>query len=138
MTHAPGQRRTQQRQAIVAAIRAAAGPLTVEEIHELAQREVAHLGIATVYRTVKLLLEAGRLRTVTLPDGKCRYEAANLGHHHHFRCRRCKQVFDLNMCPLSLPEGDLLPGGFHVEQHEITLYGLCPQCNKKSEGEVSV
>lgn len=127
----PGKRRTQQRDAILETIRAAAGPLTVDELHEHAQREVSNLGIATVYRTIKLLLEAGQIHTVTLPDGQSRYEAADLGHHHHFRCRRCEQVFDLDLCPISLPEGTQLPGGFRVEQHEITLYGLCPRCNKR-------
>ncbi len=130
-----GQRRTQQREAILAAICDAAGPLTVDEIHELAQQKVANLGIATVYRTVKLLLDMSQIRIVTLPDGQARYEAADLGHHHHFRCRKCGQVFDLDLCPISLPEGTQLPGGFHVEDHEVTLYGTCPQCSA-AEGSI--
>ena len=130
---APGRRSTQQRRAIVEAIRGAAGPLTVDEIHNAAQQDVSNLGIATVYRTVKLLLDSEEIRIVTLPDGQARYEAANLGHHHHFRCRRCGQVFDLDMCPISLPEGTQLPGGFHVEDHEVTLYGTCPDCSAPPE-----
>lgn len=125
-----GKRRTQQREAIFETIRAAAGPLTVDEIHEVAQREVANLGIATVYRTIKMLLKSGQIHTVTLPDGQPRYETADLGHHHHFRCRQCEQVFDLDHCPISLPADARLPGGFQVEQHEITFYGLCPHCKK--------
>ncbi|MFW6058616.1 MAG: Fur family transcriptional regulator [Phycisphaeraceae bacterium] len=124
-----GERRTQQRAAILEAIRGAAGPLTVDQIQAAAQRTVANLGIATVYRTVKLLLDHGEIRTVTLPDGQPRYEAADLGHHHHFRCRRCGRVYDLDLCPIALPEGMKLPGGFHVEDHEVTLYGTCPRCS---------
>lgn len=130
MTRPLGKRRTQQREAILETIRTATGPMTVDEIHDAAQRDVAHLGIATVYRTIKLLLDAGEIHSVTLPDGQPRYEAADLGHHHHFRCRRCEQVFDLDHCPITLPNDAELPGGFRVEQHEITFYGLCPKCNR--------
>jgi len=53
-----GQRQTRQRDAIFGVIQDAAGPLTVAEIHSRGQETVPGLGIATVYRTVKLLLEA--------------------------------------------------------------------------------
>jgi Fur family transcriptional regulator, ferric uptake regulator len=122
-----GQRQTQQRDAIVEVIRLAGGPLTINEILERAQSVVPGLGIATVYRTVKLLLEAERLRTVILPSGETRYEAAGLGHHHHFHCRSCDEVYDLASCPVAVPDGRYA-GGFIVEDHELTLYGTCPAC----------
>ncbi|MCC6580130.1 MAG: transcriptional repressor [Phycisphaeraceae bacterium] len=123
-----GQRRTSQRKALQEVIHDAHGPLTVEELHQRAQGRMPSLGIATVYRTVKLLLDAGEIRSVTLTDGQVRYEAANLGHHHHFRCRKCKAVFDLPGCSMPIPDGTVLPGGFVVEGHEVTMLGLCPTC----------
>ncbi len=125
-------RNTQQRGAIADAIRESSGPLTVQEIHEAAQESVANIGIATIYRNVKLLLEAGEIQPVILADGVTRYERAGLKHHHHFRCRGCERVFDLDVCPISIPDGSTLPGGFQVDDHEVTLYGLCPQCNESS------
>jgi len=123
-----GNRNTKQRDAILATIREAEGPLTVPEIHDRAQADAENLGRATVYRTIRILLDQGDIASVVLPDGQTRYEASDLGHHHHFRCRACDQVFDLDICPLSIPQGTRLPGGFRVEDHEITLYGLCPAC----------
>ncbi len=135
-----GQRHSKQREAILDVIVDAQGPLLVEEIHERAQEllvEETHetakggkpnLGIATVYRTVNLLLEKETIRGVTLPDGQKRYESSDLGHHHHFRCRTCDKVFDLHVCPVSLPTGTTLPEGFIVDGHELTLYGACPDC----------
>lgn len=123
-----GQRRTGQREAIHKVIREAQGPLTVDEILGRARRSSRGLGIATVYRTVKLLLDADEIKTVTLPDGQTRYEAADLGHHHHFRCRGCGKVYDLDVCPMSLRGLDELPKGFRVDGHELTLFGLCPSC----------
>jgi Fur family transcriptional regulator, ferric uptake regulator len=123
-----GQRRTRQREIIARVIREATGPLTVPQIHERAQGEMPSLGIATVYRTIKLLQEAAQIETVILPTGETRYEAADLGHHHHFHCRACDEVYDLSACPVEVPADRQVSRGFTVERHELTLYGLCPDC----------
>jgi Fur family transcriptional regulator, ferric uptake regulator len=127
-TQTLGQRRTRQREVISTVIRDARGPLTVPEILDRAQAEMPGLGIATVYRTLKLLQDAEQVETVILPTGETRYEAADLGHHHHFHCRVCDQVFDLSTCPVTVPADRELGRGFLVERHELTLYGLCPAC----------
>ncbi len=124
-----GQRRTSQRDAIARVIRDSQGPLTVDEIHGRARRSARGLGIATVYRTVKLMLEGQEIAAVTLPDGQTRYEAADLGHHHHFRCDGCGKVYDLDVCPLTLGGTEKLPTGFVVDGHELTLFGTCPDCS---------
>ena len=122
-----GHRKTSQRDAILRVIQRARGPLGVQEILHRAKRGVPSLGIATVYRNIKLLLESGQIRAVTLSDGQTRYEAAGLCHHHHFHCRVCDQVFDLEHCPVSIGK-HAVPAGFRVEDHELTLHGVCPGC----------
>ncbi len=122
-------RQTQQRGAIYQAIENAEGPLTVNEIHDVAKESVANIGLATIYRNIKLLLEAEEIQAVILEDGVTRYERAGLEHHHHFRCRLCERVYDLEVCPISIPDGSTLPGGFQIENHDVTLYGTCPECN---------
>jgi Fur family transcriptional regulator, ferric uptake regulator len=124
-----GQRQTRQRDAILGVIRDSAGPLTVQEVHERGQQQVPGLGIATVYRTLKLLLDARQIQTVVLPSGETRYEPAELGHHHHFHCRVCDLVYDLDTCPFEIPLERPFPGGYQVDAHEITLYGTCPACH---------
>jgi len=125
----PGQRRSPQREAIRRVIDRAAGPLTVQQIHSHAKRSIRNLGIATVYRNVNLLLDAGHIRTVTLSDGQARYESAELGHHHHFKCRVCRRVYDLPGCQLSKSVDTKLPDGFVAEEHEVTFHGTCPDCS---------
>lgn len=98
------------------------------EIHERAGREIPRLGIATVYRTVKALKGEGEVVTVELPGEEPRYEPVGRGHHHHFRCLSCEQIFDLGICPVGIPRGTTLPGGYTVEDHELTLYGRCSAC----------
>jgi Fur family ferric uptake transcriptional regulator len=123
-----GQRQTRQRRQIFEVIERAEGPLSIAEIHEQSRRAVPNLGIATIYRTVKMLHEADEIHLVSLPDGETRYEKAGLGHHEHFRCRVCKQVFDLPDCPLAYLSGTTTKDGFLIEDHELTLYGRCAHC----------
>ena len=128
-----GQRQTAQRRAILKVIRDARGPLTVERIHKQAKRGTRNLGIATVYRTVKLLLQSRQIKPITLPDAETRYEPTDLGHHCYFYCRQCKQVYDLPMCAVSVSDGTTLPEGHRVDGHSLTLYGSCPKCSRAAK-----
>jgi Fur family ferric uptake transcriptional regulator len=121
-------RRTKQRDMILKEILSAEGPLSMSEIHERATREVPGLGIATVYRTIKILKDEGEVEVVELPGEEPRYEPVGRGHHHHFRCFSCEQTFDLEGCPVGIPQGTTLPGGYTVEEHSLTLYGRCSTC----------
>lgn len=118
---------TRQRSAIHAALAQEQRPLLPAEILSLAQQTIPELGLATVYRNLKVLLEAGEVQSVELPGEAPRYELADRGHHHHFSCRQCGQVFDIPGCPADI-EG-IAPAGFRVEQHELTLYGVCAACS---------
>jgi Fur family transcriptional regulator, ferric uptake regulator len=128
------ERDTRQRAAIRSAIERAQRPLSPPEILSMAQAEVPQMSLATVYRNLKAMQEDGAIASVWLPGESARYEATHLAHHHHFRCNRCEQVFDIHGCA-----GDALhvaPAGFVVERHELTLYGLCAGCtSQKSKVE---
>ena len=124
------ERSTRQRTAIRAVIDNAGRPLSPQEVLDAAQADVAGLGLATVYRNLKLLLEAGEILAVNLPGDSARYESAQHEHHHHFQCKACERVFDVHECPGNLAR--LAPAGFTVEHHELTLYGRCSDCQPRS------
>lgn len=121
------QRSTRQREVITQVMMDASGPLRVPEIHARAQQVLPRLGIATVYRTLKLLAEQRQIQAVAV-DGDLLYERTGQGHHHHFSCLACGRVYSLHVCPVQLPPGTVFAGGFEVESHEVTLYGRCPEC----------
>ncbi|RJF71528.1 transcriptional repressor [Deinococcus cavernae] len=129
-------RSTRQRDVIARVITQAAGPLAVSEVLAQARADLPTLGLATVYRTLKLLTEQHRIHPVIL-DGETLYEASGRGHHHHFSCTVCGRVFTLHTCPVALPSGTVYPGGFVVEAHEVTLYGQCPQCASQAAQALS-
>jgi Fur family ferric uptake transcriptional regulator len=122
-------RNTRQREVILSVIEGARGPLSIHEILEGARAHLPRVGLATVYRTLNLLRDDDRITLVTLPGAEPRFERSRHGHHHHhFRCRSCERVFELETCPVSIPAGSKLPGGFLVEDHHLTMYGLCADC----------
>ncbi len=138
------ERLTRQRQAVLDAIDRAGRALAPAEILEMAQQTVASLNLSTIYRHLNALQDEARVVKVLLPgQSAARFEAACHAdhgthgahghrdaphHHHHFHCNRCDRVYPLHACPGSMQ--DLVPKGFVVEAHEITLSGLCADCRR--------
>jgi len=120
------QRETRQRRAIRRTLEESGNPLSPRELLDSARHEVEGLGIATVYRNLKALQDEGWIVPVELPGEPPRYEVAGKEHHHHFHCRRCDRVFEVDGCPGNLRF--VTPDGFQLESHEFVLYGLCEEC----------
>ncbi|MFT4103460.1 MAG: transcriptional repressor [Burkholderiaceae bacterium] len=88
----------------------------------------------TLYRVLDWLVDAGLAHRVPDPDRVMRFSAggegrAPDGHHGHFRCDVCQQVFCLADSP-RLPDWvrQLLPPGFAAERMELTVSGRCARC----------
>jgi Fur family ferric uptake transcriptional regulator len=120
------ERKTRQRDAIRQVFEHTARPLGPFEVLEAGRTQVSGLGMATVYRAINALVDDGWLVPVELPGEAPRYERAGAAHHHHFRCRQCTQVFEIEGCPGNFAA--LAPPGFQLEAHEIVLYGRCAAC----------
>jgi Fur family ferric uptake transcriptional regulator len=124
------ERKTSQRDALRKAFEQAARPLSPQEALERATSHAAGLGIATVYRNLKSLAACGVLKAVHVPgESTARYELCGKPHHHHFHCRGCHQVYEVEGCPGNIEP--LAPKGFLLEDHEVVLYGLCAACRKR-------
>ena len=123
------QRVTRQRAAISLVIRAARRPLSPREVQEQARMAARAIGLATVYRNLKLLVAEGSVQVIQLPGETPRYELATSAHHHHFQCTSCRRIYDVPGCPGNLRR--LAPRGFTVEDHDVTLYGRCSDCGKQ-------
>jgi Fur family transcriptional regulator, ferric uptake regulator len=120
------QRATQQKAAISRALLESGRPLSVSELLESSRKIVPSVSIATVYRNINALTEAGQIVAVALPGEPPRYEMANLGDHHHFKCNDCDRVFNVEPCEVKFDHA--VPKGYRVDSVDVTLYGACAEC----------
>lgn len=102
---------------------------TVEELWHDLRRLSPHIGRATVFRTVEMLVGMGLLNRIDFADGTHTYRACGDDHHHHLTCIRCHRVVDVSVC---IPSEQLEQIGkqtdFLIEGHSLTLFGLCNEC----------
>lgn len=115
--------------------------MTAEDIYELVKEDYPEIGLATIYRSVQLLLEMQLVDRINLDDGCVRYEIGDLfdgetkHHHHHLICRDCGNVIPFKNDLLDELEDYIeQQTGFHVLDHELKLYGQCRECLDKRSG----
>ncbi|WP_206426609.1 Fur family transcriptional regulator [Clostridium sp. E02] len=113
--------------------------LTAEELYDLAKQECPEIGLATIYRTVQVLVDLSVIDKVRFNDGFARYELGGLtresGHHHHHAiCSRCGKVYSFRGDLLDTLEQALYDReGFIVTDHEVKLYGYCRECREATK-----
>ena len=120
-----GYRSTSTRRAVANAIASQQRHFTAEELRE----RLPSVGRATIYRSLKLLVEAGVLCRVLLEDGNLHYQLSHRGHHHHLLCVECGASQDLLGCDIE----DLLrqvsaAHEFQLSGHWLEVYGRCQNC----------
>jgi len=120
-------RDTSQRRAIRRVFCESNRPLSAHEVLECAARYKGGLGIATVYRNIKILRDENWLSLVLNPGMPPRYERADQPPHHDCYCTQCGDAFAVPCQPRLLDP--LLPTGFTAESHDLVMYGQCKACN---------
>ncbi len=122
-----GLRTTAQRQVVTDMFFRATEHLSIEELLAESRQEDPKIGYATVYRTLKLLSEAGLARQFHFGDGLTRYEPT-LGdeHHDHIICADCGVILEFeNERIEQLQRKVAKEEGFVLQHHKLELYGSC-------------
>ena len=125
-----------QRRAIADAALGLDGAFTVDELTRIVSGTGQPAGTATVYRAVAAMEAAGWVERVGEREGSVLFaHCGNAHHHHHVVCEGCGMV-RATSCPVDrITEDSPELDGFVVTRHEVTLYGLCPQCaGQRREG----
>jgi Fur family ferric uptake transcriptional regulator len=111
--------------------------LSAEDIERLVRTESPlRVGLATIYRTIEILVDLGVVSRVNTGDGRARYQINEDAVHqrHHLVCIRCGQVEEFSAHLLDGVEARILADrGFHVMDHELKFYGLCAICRPGTE-----
>lgn len=114
-------RDTRQRAAIKQALQRADRPLSPKEILQMARNSVPNLGIATVYRNIKALMENDELTVVDIPGGTPRYLPSTATPRHLFIDEKTDRVYAVD-----IPHDGLeayLPGNFKPSHYQVFFYG---------------
>ena len=106
------------------------GHRNLEEIYDTIRNDDASIGQTTVYRTIKLLCEAGLALEHRFGDGAARYEPLNAQtHHDHLICQNCGKTVEIRSESIEALQKQLAAEhGYHLTGHAHYLYGQCPDC----------
>ncbi len=121
---------TKQREAILDVFLTAAGHVTSEDIYNAVRDEHPNVGYTTVYRTMKLLCEAGLASERHFEDGPTRYEIEH-EHHDHLVCVKCGRIIEFECAMIEATQEEIAERyHFRVLRHRHELYGHCEDCRE--------
>ncbi len=119
---------TRQRDLILDAFLEARGHVTSDEIYQRVRAENPNIGFTTVYRTMKLLVEAGLAEERQFDDGVTRYEIEH-EHHDHLVCTRCGKIIEFECRSIEEAQNRIAAEHeFVILRHRHELYGHCRDC----------
>lgn len=127
---------TPQRAVIVETFLATEGHFSCDELSGRVRRADPAIGQATVYRTLKLLVDSGLASHLAAGDGPVLYEHSyGHDHHDHLVCLDCGAKVEIVDPEIEVRQEQLAAEhGFALTRHSMILYGLCPRCGGKGGG----
>lgn len=122
---------TPQRYAIYKYLRSTKTHPSAEMIYDELKVDYPTMSLATVYKTLRTLIELGLVQEINVGEDNFRFDAA-VNMHPHIICNSCRRVDDLDGIDLSYLDKDAEShSGYRVTNHKLYFYGICPECNKK-------
>jgi Fur family ferric uptake transcriptional regulator len=131
-----GYRLTPQREMIIEAVAHSRKHLSAEDIFNAVQAHTSAMNIATVYRTLDLLVEEGLISRIDVGGGRELYATDHHGPHLHLACRRCGAVIEADQSLIQPLDKKLQDAhGFKPDLEHISLFGLCEDCQDHPKEE---
>ena len=131
--HQEGRRLTPQRRKVLDLFEniGAGMHLSAEDVHHQLVEAKSRVSLATIYRTLRLLVEMGFLHELELSEGGHRFELASDDHpdHHHLVCVRCGRTEEFESDHV-LQAGRIAAeeNGFKLIESTLNVRALCPKC----------
>ena len=130
---------TRQRDLVAQTVLTSDEHLSVEAIQRRLKDQGEHVGTATIYRTLDVLVRSGLVRAHDFGEGFKRYEPMpQQAHHEHLICLRCGKVVEFQndrlerMIPIIADEH-----AFQHQRHRVEVYGLCRECRRRDLGPLA-
>ncbi|MHB8809195.1 MAG: transcriptional repressor [Desulfobulbaceae bacterium] len=120
---------THQREIILQELRKCMGHPAADELHQRVKKKLPRISLATVYRNLEILAEAGAIKKIEISGRQKRFDW-DLQPHNHIYCIRCHRVDNIQLEPsiqVLRPKDDR---GYAISGCRIEFAGLCPVCQK--------
>lgn len=129
-TGLPVARATRQRKAVADLLSQFRDFRSAQQIHAALRERGDNIGLATVYRTLGLMVHSGHVDVLTQEDGETVYLRCSQRHHHHLLCRSCGRSIEIAGQAVVQWANDVAEehGYTHIS-HTLELFGLCPACS---------
>jgi Fur family ferric uptake transcriptional regulator len=126
-------RPTRQRAAVADALASVDDFRSAQELHDLLKRRGDMVGLATVYRTLQALADAGEVDVLRTDEGEAVYRRCSTGHHHHLVCRGCGRTVEVEGPAVERwTERIAADHGFVDVRHTLEVFGTCAQCAREA------
>jgi len=127
-----GLRYTPQREEILKVFLSVEKHLSVNELHKIVKKENPRIGYVTIYRTMKLLEDAGLCNEINFGDGISRFEHRyGHEHHDHLICVKCGSFIEVVKPKIEELQKRLAKEKkFTVLRHKLQMFGICSKCPK--------
>jgi Fur family transcriptional regulator, ferric uptake regulator len=103
--------------------------VTAEQLYHILAKKDPHIGLATIYRTLKLFCDTGLAQERHFGSQTQFDNVAHKGHHDHLICTSCGKIIEFQNCQIEhLQEEVAKRNGFTIQTHKLELYGLCANC----------
>ncbi len=128
-TTPPSASMTRNRTEILTQLRLAGSFQTAQDVHAALRQRGLGMGLATVYRNLAALAQAGEVDSVLAASGETRYRSCSAEHHHHLVCKRCGLTVEVSLDALeSWCRTTASEHGFRDIEHSLEIVGTCHAC----------
>lgn len=109
---------------------------TAEEIYKNVKKLSPTISKTTVYNIMKVFVEKGIVKIIRTDIREARYDI-NTSPHIHFKCLKCNTIFDIPYpSETNVIENLRMLPGFVPQNIEITIDGICANCNNPNNFKV--
>jgi Fur family peroxide stress response transcriptional regulator len=124
---------TPQRYAIYKYLKSTKSHPSAEMIYDNLKANYPTMSLATIYKTLKTLIELGVVIELNVGEDNFRYDA-NTSQHPHIICLSCGRVDDIENADFNFLDDEAKKyTDYKIDTHQLYFYGICPECQKKSE-----
>lgn len=124
---------TKQRSLVLELVLNSDRHIDAETLINIVKEKDSSLGVATVYRTLRMMTSAQLLVERYFDGTRARFEFVDFNgdHHDHIICQICKKIvefFNEDLENLQIKIAKELK--FDLKNHRMELFGVCPECQK--------